>query len=153
MMKCFGGRCVDLEDQTRAFVIAARILTMLTISDVDGPQSVVELGNTGIEWRENVSISHLLSTAFTASSPISCGMTSARNRESVLRTRLSAEAITQVGRLRLVPTDYINNHLELDTMRGTLQIFHHTSVLKEHLKAEAHCGSPGMLDGETEGHM
>ena len=123
MTKCFGSRCVDIEDQTQAFTIATRILTMLTISDIDGFQSVVELGHTKIEWNGNLSISHILSAVFTKPSPIPLGMTAIKNGESSFKSRLSAEAVTRVGRLRLVPTDYLNNHLELDKIRGYLADF------------------------------
>ena len=58
---------------------------------------------------------------------------SASPSSSTITASLCARELTRIGKLKLVGTSDLRNHLRLDGKSGTLEIFHHTSVLKEHL--------------------
>lgn len=46
---------------------------------------------------------------------------------------ITAKRSKKVARLTLIPTNDLRDHLLLDEKKGTVAIFHYTSVLKEHL--------------------
>jgi len=117
----------SLEDQERAFNLATRVMTSIACSGEDPEAAALELGTEPVRWRGETSLSQFLVDTFP--------LYSALFLSNDIRTRLSAETIRRIGRLRLQPTNDIQKHLELDTRLGTLQIYHQTAALQEHLRA------------------
>lgn len=123
------------EDQERAFSLAARVMTSVACSSEDVESAVLELGTEPVPWRGELSISQFLLAASPLSNILSLGLLPDSRWDNNLRSRLSAETITKTGRLRLLPTDDIRNHLRIDTKSQTLQVYQQTSLLKVNLRA------------------
>lgn len=125
-------------DQERAFSLAARVMTGVACSGEDVESAVLELGSEPVPWRGETSISQFLLAAFPLSNTLSVTPTPGPRNDHDIKSRLSAETISKVGHLRLLPTDDIRSHLNLDIKIGTLQVYQQASVLKEHLRASQH---------------
>jgi hypothetical protein len=54
---------------------------------------------------------------------------------TVIKKSLTAEMLKRAARIRIARTDNLRDHLRLDSTVGVVQIFHQTSVLREHLLA------------------
>jgi hypothetical protein len=52
-----------------------------------------------------------------------------------INDRVTARRLSKVARLCFVPTNELSNHLKLNQKDGTVELFHHTSFLKEVLIA------------------
>jgi len=142
MSQCFGTNRVastaempTMEDQERAFSLAARVMTAVACSGEDVESAVLELGVEPVPWRGETSILELLLAAFPLASTLSLASPPRLRKDHDTKLFLSAETIVKVGQLRLTPTDDLRSHLNLDYKAGTVQIYQQTAVLKEHLRA------------------
>jgi hypothetical protein len=54
---------------------------------------------------------------------------------TVIKKSLTAEMLRKVAGIRIEPTDNLRDHLKFDSTAGVALVFHHTSVVKEHLLA------------------
>jgi hypothetical protein len=124
-----------MEDQERAFSLAARVMTAVACSGEDVESAVLELGVEPVPWRGETSILELLLAAFPLASTLSLASPPRLRKDHDTKLFLSAETIVKVGQLRLTPTDDLRSHLNLDYKAGTVQIYQQTAVLKEHLRA------------------
>jgi hypothetical protein len=128
-----------LTDQNRAFSLAARVMTMVNCSAENQSDGLLELGALPVTWRSDSSFSDFIDEAFPArtelgleqDSPLQQLMPDRRARW----TALTAKQLKRVAGLEFVPTDNLQNHLRLDLEHGRVEVYHHTSVLKEHLMA------------------
>jgi hypothetical protein len=52
-----------------------------------------------------------------------------------IKSSLTAEMLRKVAGIKIEPTDNLRDHLKFDPTAGVVLVFHHTSVIKEHLLA------------------
>jgi hypothetical protein len=132
-------------DQNRAFELAARIMTMTSLSCDNGRESSPSEANWDVEekqvdapqtWPEVDTLSATMHELFV--SRIHPSLQSSDSQSSVIRQNLTATNLKRIAALRIEGTDNLRDHLDLNTTTGVVQIFHHTSFLKEHLLATKH---------------
>jgi hypothetical protein len=126
-----------LTDQNRAFSLAARVMTMVNCSAENQSDGLLELGALPVTWRSDTSFSDFIDAAFPVRAELSLGQDSPLQQLMPDRrarwTALTAKQLKRVAGLEFVPTDNLQNHLRLDLEHGKVEVYHHTSVLKEHL--------------------
>ena len=92
-----------LEDQERAFILAARVMISVACFSEDVEGNILELGTEHVPWRGEMSISQFLLAAFPLSNTFSLAHSpcSSGSNNDIVRSRLSAEMITKTGRLQV----------------------------------------------------
>ncbi|KAF4973928.1 hypothetical protein FZEAL_9114 [Fusarium zealandicum] len=123
-------------DQSRAFNLAFKVLTMTTCCLEDRSRDALETGMQPVSWRDDVSWTRLLTTMFLGT--VEANMTHQYSEDETSRRihrEVTARRLVKVARLRFVPTDELRNHLKLDAQKGTVELYHQTSFLKESLAA------------------
>lgn len=126
----------SLADQNRAFSLAARVVAMINSSAENQTDGLLESGTLPITWQDEKSFAEFLEAAFPEE-----GDHTVRDdtRESFLPSKegkwakLTAKRLKKNAGLELVPTNNLQNHLRLDLKYKTVEIYHYTGVLKEHL--------------------
>jgi hypothetical protein len=119
---------LHITDQHRAFNLAVRVMTMISCS-VESQS----LGSETVVWRNDKSLQEFMASTFPMREHPSL---SERDLTfSDVKRLLTAKRLKEIAGLKLQGTDDLRNHLHLDQKTGVLQIYHHTSVLKEHLMA------------------
>lgn len=124
-------------DQNQAFSLAVRIMAMVNSSaeeQMDG--GLLESGSMPITWHDDTSFTEFMGAAFVPQD-IVVKVTSNMDlaTQSVRLSKLTAKRLKKVAGLQLLATNNLQNHLRMDLKRNTVEIYHHTSVLKEHLLA------------------
>ncbi len=134
----------QIPDQDRAFSLAARILAMVNSSAKD--YGDLEMGLLPVTWEDDISFATFLQEAFPVQQSTGGNgpAQSLPHRHPVLRKsnrwpQLTAKRLKKMAGLDLVPTDNLQNHLRIDLKYGTVEIYHHVSVLKEHLVSSLDC--------------
>ncbi|GAB1316933.1 RanBP2-type domain-containing protein [Madurella fahalii] len=143
--ECFASRDVNRQslvpetDQDRAFDLAARVLTMTNICA--DSRDIVLQGNKDEEgmgssapaiWPSTKCLQDSMIDLF--SSRIHPSLQPGDPQEAHIKTSLTADNLRKIARLRIEGTDNLLDHLKLDAS-GSVQVFHHTTFLKEHLLA------------------
>lgn len=124
-----------INDQHRAFNLAVRVMLMINCC-IDGQAGGrLELGVEPSVWRGDKSLVEFVSATF----PTRDHPTLNEKDESYpdIKFELTAKKLGKVAGLRFKGTDDLRNHLKLDQKTGVVEIYHHTSVLKEHLVASS----------------
>jgi hypothetical protein len=133
----FSQRGKDFEphttDQDRAFNLAIRIMTSVCCSIENQASGRTELGSDPVVWRSDKSLQEFLGSTF--AKRFYPTLNSSDGSPPGIRKQLTATKLREVACLRFCGTDDIKNHLRLDQTTGIVEIYHHTSVLKEHLMA------------------
>lgn len=132
----------SLTDQNRAFSLAARVVAMINSSAENQTDGLLESGTLPITWQDEKSFAEFLEAAFPEN-----GDVAERDdpRESFLPSKdgkwakLTAKRLKKNAGLELVPTNNLQNHLRLDLKYKTVEIYHYTGVLKEHLLSSLDC--------------
>lgn len=133
---------VPQSDQGRAFDLAARILTMTTVGCADGQDLLGQTGNgdeggigslSHATWTSTKCLQDSMADFFP--SRIHPSLQAGDPQATVIKKSLTAEMLRTVAGIRLERTDNLRDHLKLDSAAGVALVFHHTSVLKEHLLA------------------
>ena len=112
-------------EHERAIDLAVRVMLMLRSADSRYSERVAEHGESQPPWRMNVSFSDFVASVL----PITNHPRVEEIKQDVRATRL-----VKLAKLSLEGTDDLRNHLKIDRERGVVQIFHHTSFLKEQLR-------------------
>jgi hypothetical protein len=103
---------------------------------LSGPQHTIdelEAGDLQATWPEDATLADFLCTRFPlGDNPI---FADDKNFEGLSQSCKALRATSLQGRARLGfrPTEDMTRHLYLDRKTWTVEIFHHTSFLKEHL--------------------
>lgn len=127
------GKAPTPDDQDRAFNLAFRVMTTVTCCLDSRSVDTLEAGLQPIPWRDDMTWTEFLSTVF----PV-IGLDPGDGRDATSRRineLVTGRRLMKVGRLRFVPTDELRNHLKLNQRDGTVELYHHTSFLKESLIA------------------
>jgi hypothetical protein len=122
-------------DQSRAFDLAVKVMVMVTCSVETESQSLVELGNRLLPWRDHTSFTQFLSEVFPTANNPRLNDNDREAKDVSIKAALNGQNIVKTARLKLQPTDNLRNHLKLDVQKGTVDVYHFTSVMKEHLSA------------------
>jgi hypothetical protein len=119
-------------DQRRAFDIAIRVMTMISPStDEHSGAGSLRWAAPALGWRCDQSYDRFLEDTFPERE---CSdLNDVQASSIVIKSNLTARKLVKIAGLKLVGTNDLRNHLRLDAKTGTLEIYHYTSVLKEHL--------------------
>lgn len=136
-----------VDDQVRAFNLAIRTMVMVNCSLQHYNSDLLELGSHPTPWRLSRSFSSFIDSAFPKSrhplfeeDDIALG--------GDVRAAIKATRLKTAARFRLQPTDDLRSHLKLNRKYGILELYHHTSVLKQHL-ASSKSAAPATLTGQS----
>ncbi|KAK0707381.1 hypothetical protein B0H67DRAFT_494348 [Lasiosphaeris hirsuta] len=131
---------VPRSDQIRAFALAARLMTMTEIESADGDDAYVYVGGGDergqrllppVSWPPDKSLLAAVSDAFPTQNHPSLQDGDAYAR--VIRSNLTALNLKRVAGLRIEATTNLHDHLKLNQVDGTVQVFHCVNFLREHL--------------------
>jgi hypothetical protein len=120
-------------DQMGAINLAVKVFVMVNCSAQGQSYSLLENGPNQIPWRNNVRFSEFIQDIFPL---IDHPSLNEDDLESALniRSRLTATKLKQQADLTFLPTNDLRRHLVLNSRNGTVEIFHYTAFLKEHLR-------------------
>ncbi|KAL7911685.1 hypothetical protein GGI35DRAFT_443359 [Trichoderma velutinum] len=122
-------------DQHWAFNLAIQVMSMVKCSAENQPSSLLELGTRAIRWHFNESLAEFMSRAFPQKDTGNLHVHDDSGEIRDIKSVLSARRLKKVAGLRFQGTDDLRNHLRMDVKRGVVEIYHYTSVLREHLAA------------------
>jgi hypothetical protein len=111
------------KDQSRAFNLAIRVLTMIESTGDDDSWHLCELGLK--TWHDGQTVQQFVDAAI----PIETTSTAFVNKQ------ISAQLLKRVAGLKFLGTEELSDHLQFDQRRGIVHIYHHTMFLKMHLTA------------------
>ncbi|KAK3377594.1 hypothetical protein B0H63DRAFT_435786 [Podospora didyma] len=120
-------------DQHRAFNLAVKVMSMVTCSAENQPSDLLELGMQPIQWRADRSLTEFMTQAFPKADVGDLRVIDDAGRTKDVKHAITARKLRKVAGLKFEETDDLRSHLRLDTKTGVIQIFHYTSMLKEHL--------------------
>jgi len=131
------------QDKNRAFDLAVRILVMVNSSSDLKATNRLEAGEDSAVWSEDETFTKFMETSFPKSTAIAHNNpqnnpqrgqnNNATPRLANIKALIRAKRLKRIANLKLEPTDDIKNHLHLNHENGTVEIYHHFSVLKEDL--------------------
>lgn len=132
---------IPLADQERAFNLAATVMTMVKTNCADDEDmsitTDVEQGRITKEppiiWNPQKTLQTALFDTFPPRIHPSLQEVDAQSKAII--SDLTATNLTRISKLKFVGTNDLRHHLKLDPVSGTVQVFHHTTFLKEHLLA------------------
>ncbi|KAH0526798.1 hypothetical protein TsFJ059_010079 [Trichoderma semiorbis] len=122
-------------DQHWAFNLAVQVMSMVKCSAENQPSSLLELGTQAIQWHFDESLAEFLSRAFPQKDTGNLHIHDDSGEIRDIKPALTARRLKKVAGLRFQGTDDLRNHLRMDVKRGVVEIYHYTSVLREHLAA------------------
>lgn len=130
-------------DQNRAVNLAARIITMVQPSAEHQCGGLLDSGVPPAKWHESESLTEFVASLFPRRDYPSLiqGGPEVADVPCVNLDSITAAQLMKVAHLTLIPMHDLRYHLALDVKRGTVAVFHYTSVLKENLAAEDSRGS------------
>lgn len=136
----------QIADQNRVFSLAARILFMVNSSAKDHGDGLLEMRLLPVTWEDDISAATFFQEAFSVQRNLreNEAAQGLLQRHTTLRRsnrwpKLTAKRLKKMAGLDLVPTDNLQNHLRIDLKCGRVEIYHHVSVLKEHLISSLDC--------------
>ncbi|KAK4452194.1 hypothetical protein QBC34DRAFT_447224 [Podospora aff. communis PSN243] len=133
---------ITFEDREAAFLLAAQILTMVTLKPADDRDPIVamtmnrdEFGQRPLPptiWPLDRPLSISIREAFPAREHPS--LTGSHDLEAaIIKPSLTAAHLIKAAGLTIKGTSNLRDHLKLNNNTGVVEIFHHTTFLKEHL--------------------
>ncbi|KAL6694079.1 hypothetical protein J3F84DRAFT_378519 [Trichoderma pleuroticola] len=122
-------------DQHWAFNLAMQVMSMVKCSAENQPSSLLELGTQAIQWHFDESLAEFISRAFPQKDTGNLHVHDDSGEMRDIKPALTARRLKKVAGLRFQGTDDLRNHLRMDVKGGVVEIYHYTSVLREHLAA------------------
>lgn len=118
-------------DMHRAFNLAFKVVTMVTCSGENQPADLFDAGSEPAEWRDGDSLAQFFDSAF----PVRDHPTLNEKDEAGvdIKAQLRAVQLQNIAGLKFRGTDNLRDHLRMNQETGIVELYHHTSVLKEHL--------------------
>ena len=124
---------IAVVDQEHAVNLAVRVMLMVNCSAQRQSSGLLEHGGYQVRWHSDVTFSQFVEGIFPMTDhPGLNGDTVGSSLD--IRSALTAKKLKKRARLKFRPTDDLRNHLKLDRKNGTVEIYHHTAFLKEHLR-------------------
>ncbi|KAI1628062.1 hypothetical protein EDD37DRAFT_624124 [Exophiala viscosa] len=119
--------------QNRALNLAVRVSAMINCSALHQDLGTLEHGLFRYHWRDDLTYSQFISLGFPQTDhPNVNGNDS--GRASDFRTEITARKLKKRAKLRFQPTDDLGSHLQFHRKTKTVDIYHHTTFLKEQLR-------------------
>jgi hypothetical protein len=137
----------DATDQERAFNLAIKIMNMVNCSIEDQSLDGLEIGSCPTTWSNDMTHQQFIEALF----PVKDRLILAEKGElSDIRRQLNASQLRKTARLKFRGTDDLKNHLKLNLQTRVLQLYHHTTFLRENLRATRDTlqTSPGLPDSD-----
>lgn len=128
-----GRRPPPYADRERAINLAVKVMTMINCSAQRQSSGLLEHGASQIAWRNDVTFSQYISGIFPRTDHPSFNDEDMKAQQH-MKTALMARKLKKRIGLRFLPTDDLRAHLKLDRKSNTVEIYHHTAFLKEHLR-------------------
>jgi hypothetical protein len=126
------GRKPDVTDQQRAFNLAIRIMNMLNYWIEYQSWDMLESGSRPTTWGKDQTHREFIKSIF----PVKDHPTYYEDSwPSDIKRQLNATQLRKVARIKFQGTDNLKSHLKLDPNTGVMQLFHHTTFLREYLLA------------------
>ncbi|KAI9765914.1 MAG: hypothetical protein M1840_007055 [Geoglossum simile] len=119
-------------DKERAIDLAVRIMIMVHCSTQRQSSSVLEHGIYRIPWQSDLTFSQFITHIFPMTDHPS--LNDGKQSSSDMKRALTAKKLKKHAGLKFRPTDDLRSHLKLDRKNDTVEIFHRTAFLKEHLR-------------------
>lgn len=120
-------------DQERAINLAVKVMAMVNCSAQRQSSGLLEHGLSHAPWRSDVSFSQFLVDIFPMTDHPSLNDNELKGSMDLKAALMAKKLKKRIG-LKLQPTDDLRRHLKLDRKTRVLEIYHHTSFLKEHLR-------------------
>ncbi|KAK7976196.1 thioredoxin [Apiospora arundinis] len=131
-------------DQHRAVNLAVQVVSMVSCSARErAPGGVLELGTLPTLWQDGVCFADFLSSTFPGAEMNTSVALESRKIQPEVKFAITAARLKKIAGLRFEPTDDLRNHLKLDAQNGVIKIYHHTSVLREHIAAHEKAAQEG----------
>ncbi|KAI1468823.1 uncharacterized protein F4812DRAFT_424828 [Daldinia caldariorum] len=132
-------------DQNRAFDLAARVITTFECTIEGQADSQLEAGLHPAIWPSDRTFNQFVDSCIPKQSQLRVGPYNDIAQQPQLHLgSLTVKRLKRIAKLTIVRTDDLGSHLLLDRKNGTVAIYHHTSVLKEHLMmAQTQHHTPG----------
>lgn len=124
-------------DQHRAFNLAVQIMSTVKCSADNQPSGLLELGTQPIQWHSDNSLVDFMAKVFPQNDTGNLHVRDDSGKIRDLKSILTAKRLKKAASLRFQGTDDLRNHLKMDIKDGVVEVFHCTSVLKEHLSVHA----------------
>ena len=127
----------------RAISLAVWMLLMVDCYGSRQNPGQLESGQYQLMWRDNETFHHYaLTQVVQGAHPIFADPGTAGFENAI--EQLQAARLQKRARLKFKPTDCLSRHLLLDQKSHTVEVFHHTTFLKEHLLASKSAGTDPM---------
>ncbi|KAK0611633.1 hypothetical protein B0T14DRAFT_594889, partial [Immersiella caudata] len=131
---------IPYEDLEAAFLLAARILTMASIKPTDYRDPIVAMSKNRDEFGQRPP-SHRLAHRpppkrlhpRSLPRPRTPQPAGPRLEAAIIKPSLTVTKIIKIAGLTIKGTSNLRDHLKLNNNTGVVEIFHHTTFLKEHL--------------------
>ena len=119
-------------DRERAINLAVKVMAMVNCSAQRQSSGLLEHGLSQAPWRSDVSFSQFLVDIFPMTDHPSLNDDDLKGSMDLKAALMAKKLKKRIG-LKLRPTDDLRRHLKLDRKTRVLEIYHHTSFLKEHV--------------------
>jgi hypothetical protein len=121
------------EDRDHAIYLAVRVMFMIGCSTGHSGLGSLEGGPFQVVWPKEITFTQFFSNIFPETDH------PALNDETVvssygMKTALTARKLQKRARLSFRPTNDLRRHLAINHKNNSVEIFHHTAFLKEHLR-------------------
>jgi hypothetical protein len=120
-------------DEDRVVNLAVRIMVMVNCSAQHQFSGFLEHGLHQVPWRRDVTFTQFITNIFPMTDHPSLN-DDKTGSPFEMRRALTAKKLKKRARLKFIPTDDLRRHLMLDQKSGSVEIFHQTAFLKEHLR-------------------
>ena len=122
-------------DQEQALNLAVRVMTMVDCASQSQHIGKIEDGLALVHWSGDLTFLQYLSKAFPQSDHPSVNADDGFLGVEI-RAGLKACKLQKRPKLKIRPTNDLKDHLRLNRTARVVEIFHHTTFLKEHLKLD-----------------
>ena len=127
------GDPITVIDQEHAINLAVRVMLMVNCSAQRQSSGLLEHGGHQVRWRSHVTFSQFVEEIFPMTDHPGLNEDTIGSWSDV-RSAITAKKLKKRAGLKFRPTDDLRSHLKLDRKNGTVEIYHHTAFLKEHLR-------------------
>ena len=125
-------------DKERALDLAVKIMVMVNCSARREPSGQLEHGPDQILWASDVAFGQYITNTFPITDNPGLNDDGAKASTDI-KSFLTARKLKKRIGLRFIPTDNLGRHLKLDRKTNTIEIYHHTAFIKEHLRLTKDC--------------
>ena len=125
-------------DKECALDLAIKIMVMVNCSARREPSGQLEHGPHQIPWVSHIAFGQYITSTFPITDNPSLNDDKAKASTDI-KSFLAARKLKKRIGLRFQPTDNLGRHLKLDRKTNTIEIYHHTAFIKEHLRLTKDC--------------